>query len=174
MQLITKIVGFAVKILVIAFLCIWLPIILWRNSPSIESSVKIIGLLISWPAVAALISIFVLTRFKEAIDVFLRSIRSVSFPGGNLQTQTAGPANSELAGGAPEGGISLTSEQQRQIRKHIEDLQQSVATSSAQRVDLQRQLSDAQYLTYMWKFSYLNLFYVPITKQNPTLAFDKS
>ena len=165
MKFIINLLVFAIKILVIAALCVWLPIILWHNPPSIESYVKIIGLLISWPVVATFISIMVLTRFREAIDVFLRNIRSVSFPGGNVQTQTAGPANAEPTGNSPAGGLNLTSEQQNQIRNYIKDLQNSVAASSAQQIDLQKQLSDAQYLSYMWKFSYLNLFYVPITKQ---------
>ena len=165
MQFIINLLEFSIKILVIAVLCIWLPIILWLNPLSIESSVKIIGLLISWPVVVAFISIMVLTRFRESIDAFLRNIRSVSFPGGNVQTQTAGPAGAGPAGDSPVGGVSLTSEQQDQIRNYIKDLQKSVAASSAQQIDLQRQLSDAQYFSYMWKFSYLNLFYIPITKQ---------
>lgn len=115
MQSIINILTWVIKIGIIAVLCIWMPIILWHNPLSFESFVKLVELLISWPMVVAFLAMIILTRFKSAIDHLLRNIRSVSFPGGNIQTQAAGPSNATL--------------------------------------------SDE------WKFSYLNMFYVPITKQ---------
>ena len=161
MNILTRVI----KIVIIAVLCIWILIILSRHPQSFEPLVELVGLLISWPIVIAFLAMIILTRFKDAIDYLLRNIRSVSFPGGNVQTQAVGPSNTDSAGDSTDGTISLTREKQAQIREYIENLQQSVATSSAEKTDLQKQFSDARYSSYMWKFYFLNIFYIPITKQ---------
>ena len=116
MQFIIRILTWFIMILIFSVLCIWMPIIIWRNPQSFESFVKLVELLISWPIVVAFLVMIILTRFNGAIDHLLRNITSVSFPGGNIQTQAVEPSNADSA-------------------------------------------SDT------WKFSYLNMFYIPITKQ---------
>ena len=153
MQSIINILTWFIKIVIIAVLCIWMPIILWHNPLSFESFVKLVELLISWPMVIAFLAMIILTRFKSAIDHLLRNIRSVSFPGGNIQTQAAGDST--------DG-----SEDSDSIREYTNSQQPHFAAFSGQQQnELQEQLRDAKYSSSMWKFSYLNMFYVPITKQ---------
>lgn len=165
MRSIIRILIWVIKTVIIAVPCILISIIFSRNPQSFESFVKLAELLISWPIVVAFLAMVILTRFKGAIDNLLRNIRSVSFPGGNIQTQAVEPSNADSEDDSIDGTISLTPEMQVLIRGYIEDLQQRVAAYSDQQNELQKQLSDAQYLAYTWKFSCLNMFYIPITKQ---------
>ena len=48
------------------------------------------------------------------------------------------------------------------MRQYIMNLHN---TASAQQQDLKKQLTEAQYTSLIWKFAYLNQFYVPVTKQ---------
>lgn len=146
MRSIIRILTWVIRTFIIVVPCILLSIIFSRNPQSFESFVKLAELLISWPIVVVFLAMVILTRFKGAIADLLQNIRSVSFPGGNVQMQPVGPSD------------AASSEEQTQIREYIATLQQS-------RDDLQKQLSDEQYSSYMWKFAYLNLFYVPITKE---------
>ena len=111
MQSIINILTWVIKIGIIAVLCIWMPIILWHNPLSFESFVKLVELLISWPMVVAFLAMIILTRFKSAIDHLLRNIRSVSFPGGNIQNAPVGPSDA-----APAGVSTGGSEDQIQSR----------------------------------------------------------
>lgn len=163
MRSIPRILTWVIGTFIIVVLCILISIIFSRNPQSFESFVKLAELLISWPIVVAFLAMVILTRFKCAIADLLRNIRSVSFPGGSVQTQPVGPSKS--ASDSAGGTISLTSEEQALFREYIENLQQRVADYSDQQIDLQKQLSDAQYSSYMWKFSYLNIFYVLNTKR---------
>ncbi len=160
MRSIIRILIWVIKTVIIAVPCILISIIFSRNPQSFESFVKLAELLISWPIVVAFLAMVIFIRFKGAIDNLLRNIRSVSFPGGNVQTQPVGPSDAVPSSVSADGTVRLTSEEWDQIREYIENLEQNVATSSAQ-----------------WKFAYLNLFYVPITKQilhwfsiNPSLS----
>ena len=85
-------------------------VLLWRNPFSIDSFLKVAGLILSWPVLVSLIALFFMTRYRESIDYFLRHIRSVSFPGGNVQTQNPGPSNNPASHESTAGSISLSAE----------------------------------------------------------------
>ena len=150
-----------IAICVFAVFCVWIPILLWRNPLSIESFVELGDMFLSWPVLVTVVALFVLCRYSEAIDVFLRNIRRVSFPGGNVQTQDPGFTGTASSDASAPGSISLTPEQQWQVQQYIKELSVS---ASARNLDHEKQLKETLSNSLGWKFSYLNLFYVLLTK----------
>jgi hypothetical protein len=140
--------------------CVCLPIILWRGLLHLDPVLKILTATVTWPAAIIIVSLVFIVRFQSAIDFFLRNVRSVHFPGGNVQVQST-----ENAGATTSGQVVLTPEQRDNLINYMSELQQQHDAANATREDLQRRLDTTTMQMFEWKFSYLNQFFVFGTKQ---------
>lgn len=156
--------GVIAAIAVFAFLCIYLPIILWKQTLPADTIFRILSLLFSWPVTILIVALIFLSRFQSAIDYFLRNVRRINFPGGDVQLQQQTETKSSDIS-VPPGSMVITSEQQEQISRYIQDLQQQHSNTVVEKQNLKEQLRQVYMESIAWKFSYLNLFYVPQTKQ---------
>jgi len=140
--------------------CICLPIALWRGLLHLDPVLKILTAAITWPAAIVIVSLVFLGRFQGAIDFFLRNVRSVQFPGGNVQVQSA-----DNAGAANAGQVVLSPEQRDNLVNYMSELRQQHDAANASREELQSRLDTTTMQMFQWKFSFLNQFFVFGTKQ---------
>jgi len=151
-------------VIVFALSCICLPLVLWKHSLSIDTFLRLSELLLSWPVAIIVIVVLLITRFHDAVDHFLRNCR-VSLPGGaEIQSQQAAgdpPDQNEL----PAGCTILTAEQQQNINQLFTGLKNQTELDAGDIQRLNDELNRAYDLAIHWKFDYLNLFLVPMTKE---------
>jgi multidrug efflux pump subunit AcrA (membrane-fusion protein) len=140
--------------------CICLPIALWRGLLHFDPVLKILTATVTWPAAIVIVSLVFLGRFRGAVDFFLRNVRSVQFPGGNVQVQSA-----DNGGAANAGQVVLSAEQRDNLTNYMSELRQQHDAANASREELQRRLDATTMQMYQWKFSFLNQFFVFGTKQ---------
>jgi len=140
--------------------CICLPIALWRGLLHLDPVLKILTATVTWPAAIVIVSLVFLGRFQGAVDFFLRNVRSVQFPGGNVQVQSA-----DNGGAANAGQVVLTAEQRDNLTNYMSELRQQHDAANASREELQGRLDATTMQMYQWKFSFLNQFFVFGTKQ---------
>lgn len=140
--------------------CICLPIALWRGLLHLDPVLKIVTSTVTWPAAIVVLGLVFLGRFRGAIDFFLRNVRSVQFPGGNVQVQTP-----DSVGNADTGQVVLTEEQRDNLINYMSELRQQHEAANASREELQTRLDATTMRMFEWKFSYLNQFFVFGTKQ---------
>ena len=115
------------QIAILCILCICLPAILWRAYTDFDSFVTFVGLFLSWPIAIAVICIIMFTRFHDAIDQYLRTIRIVKLPGG-AEIQSKAPTSSTEQDESSQGSITLTTQQQAELQ----NLFQNLTTTTAQ------------------------------------------
>lgn len=151
---------------IIAFglFCISLPFLIYKGSVNIDIFVRLASLLISWPVAIIVLALVILSRFRASIDFFLRNIRAVNFPGGNVQVQSQPSGTGDAKEEDPGDAIQLTHEQSEELSKFISELQQNLNLASKEKGDLEKQVIHAYRQAYEWKFAYLNSFYVLNTK----------
>ena len=151
---------------IIAFglFCISLPVLIHKGYINIDTFVRLASLLISWPVAIMVIALVVLSRFRASIDFFLRNIRAVNFPGGNVQVQSQPSGTGDAKEEDPGDTIQLSQEQSEELSKFISELQQNLNLASKEKGDLEQQVIHAYRQAYEWKFAYLNTFYVLNTK----------
>ena len=122
------------------------------------------SLVLSWPVAALILGLLFMTRFHQSLDTFLRNIAHMKLPGGvEFQSQPQPPPDAEST--VEDTPVSLSEEDKKQVeylRSKIGELQE---LSQAERELLSRQYAAALAAASWWKFSYLNLFLVPQTKQ---------
>lgn len=138
-----------------------------------DSFLKLASLFVSWPVAILIIALVVSSRFQASIDIFLRNISAVSFPGGNIQLQTQVAGSGDAKKGEPRDAIRLTKEQSEEIAKFINELRGDLELASKEKRDLVQEVISALRQSYEWKFAYLNVFYVSNTK-NVLLWFSRS
>lgn len=124
-----------------------------------------LGLVISWPVIILVIALFFMMRFQDAINYFLR----------NLKTFKAGPVDMTLQSqevdekspiGSDSPGIHMTEEQAAQIKEVVEGIKadkEKIEHESEEKGKLIELLVDQ---VEQNEFSYLGLFLVQNTKQS--------
>jgi hypothetical protein len=159
-----RLLGAALAIVVFGIFCVSLPIALCKDMLPSDLVLKLLALLLSWPVSVLIMALVFLSRFQGAIDFFLRNVRSVNFPGGNVQIQPQ-TETKPTDTNTPPGTMVISAEQREQLGRYIQDLQQQHSAATAAKQDTEQRLKQAYTDSIAWKFSYLNLFYVPQTKQ---------
>lgn len=161
MKWITDKLWLPINIIVFGLFCIVLPIAVWKGFVTLDPTLRLLAVLVSWPVAIVIISLVFFDRFRGAIDHFLRNVRSVQFPGGNVQVQSPDIGTSS---GEAEG-VVLTPEQRDALVNYIAELEQKHTDVTTNREQLQQQLQSATVQMFVWKFRFLDAFYVMATKQ---------
>lgn len=161
MKWITEKLQNPINIVVFGLFCMVLPVAVWKNLVTFDPALKILGVIVSWPMAIAIVLLAFFDRFQGSIDQFLRNVRSLQFPGGNVQVQPPGSGT----GSAEPDGVALSVEQRDNLARYIASLEQSRTDVTITRDQLQTQLQVVNMQMFEWKFSFLNVFYVFGTKQ---------
>lgn len=148
-----------INIVIFGLFCVVLPIAVWKNLVTLDPALRILGVIVSWPMAVAIVLLAFFDRFQGGIDHFLHNVRSVQFPGGNVQVQAPG------AGSVEAERVILTPQQRDEMMNYIAKLETSHSTTTATLEQVQQQLQTVNTLAFEWKFRFLNVFYVPATKQ---------
>ena len=151
-----SLLSFVLKTATVGLFCLALPIHVWRTGLPFTDLVALLTVLLSWPVTGAIVLVVFLTRFRNAIDQWLRHVE-VEGPGGfKFRPQPpADPPPSDPVTESSRGGLTVTDEQRRA-------LVDAIAENQRQREDnLQLALHQWAY----WRYSFLNVFLVPVTKQ---------
>lgn len=143
-----------------------------RSSPAFSDWVAVASVVVSWPVAIALISLRFMSKFGAAIDSYLRGLGRIKLPGGVELQSSQSSATPESGDIAPDN-LVLSPEDQAQIRAAIQDIEQQRDLSVEQRASLEQDFKQMADIAIQWKFQYLSLFFVPITK-NVLLWFSKS
>ena len=151
-------------IVLLGIFCICLPILAFKGMLNAQTLGNILSLILSWPVAMIIIALFLLTRHKSSIDIFLQNIRSVNFPGGNVQLQKQSDSASLNMANDANGDVKLTKDQSSKIAELIKKQQEELHTASRKAEDLRKDILSAYKQSIYWKFSYLNIFYVLNTK----------
>ena len=122
------------------------------------------SLLLSWPIAALILGLLFMTRFHSSIDTFLRNIALMRLPGGfELQSQSQPNAPAEPPAEDSSAPLSEDAEAQADdLRSKIGEVE---TLSQAEKDLLSQQYEMALTNASYWKFAYLNLFFIPQTKQ---------
>lgn len=144
---------------------------------TVDQLIRIGEALVSWPTAILIIVLVFMSRFKGAIDFFLKNRFDLTTPWGRLKTQPAGLTSSE--GTEHEGATKLSKADAKLLSTVIAKVVEQ--RNSAQR-DIEgwkKAVNDAHMTAYGWKFTYLNLFFIDTTKRvllwfarNPTETKD--
>lgn len=121
-----------INIIMFGLFCVVLPIAVWKNLVTFDPVLKILGVIVSWPMAVAIILLAFFERFHGGIDQFLRNVRSLQFPGGNVQVQPPSTGN----GTTEAERVVLTTEQRDNLVSYIATLEQSRTDATATRDEL--------------------------------------
>ena len=154
----------AILIIVFGFFCVCLPIVLWKYTPDLSAYLKVASIVVSWPTAVVFVAILLTMRFHDALDYFLRNC-SVKLPGGTEIQSQQKTANTAKEDQLPPGCAILTREQQQNLDQFIRDIRQQAQLNAADAGLLNQELTKAYDLAINWKFNYLNLFLVQMTKE---------
>ena len=161
----SSIVGLIVASAVVLSLLVVVPITLALSGSLSQATLfGLAGLVLSWPVAALILGLLFMTRFHQALDTFLRNIAHMKLPGG-VEFQSQAQPSSGAESTVEDTPAPLSEEHSKQVedlRSKIGELQE---LSQAEKELLSRQYGAALAATSWWKFSYLNLFLVPQTKQ---------
>lgn len=124
--------------------------------------IRLASVLISWPIAVTVISLVFFSRFKGAIDQFLRDVKRVNFPGGAVERQPVGTSDDSRRA---EGTTILSREQTEQLTQFIDKLTRDKHLANKTIEDCEKRVTEASITSYRWKFGYLNNFFVHNTKQ---------
>lgn len=130
----------------------------------ISDSLRLLTVLFSWPIAVVIIGLFFMGRFHGAIDFLLRNIGSMKFPGGiEIQRQDQpSPVKDE---NDIEGAlVSVSSESHDKLDDVLTEIRQDQKLSEVEIQQLKQQYLQVAVTAKFWKYSYLNLLFVPQTK----------
>ena len=150
-------------IMIFGFFCLLIPIFAYQGKLSPDIIVKLLSVILSWPVAIITIVLVFVYKFRDSINYFLKNIGSMKLPGGvEIQSQT--PSSSESEGSETDDTLKLTSQEQQYLNKYLKELE-SAKTASEEERDVYKELYDQElYNAIVWKFKYLNMFFVPNTK----------
>ncbi len=135
-----------VIVIVFGLFFICLPIFIPKEFLSTDEFLELSSILFSWPVAIMIIFLIFISRFRTSIDTFLRNIRSVKYRGLEIQGSIA---ESE----SPDEGSA-----------NIKQLIKSHKRANEEKRGLEQKIDKAYTEMYLWKFQYLNYFYVLNTK----------
>lgn len=135
----------------------------FRASPTFSDFVQAASVLVSWPVAITLITLRFMARFSGAIDSYLRGLGHIKLPGG-VELQSSQAASATEPNDPNPGSLVLSPQQQDEIRNAIQDIEQQRQLSDEQRATVEQEFKQMADLAIQWKFNYLNLFFVPSTK----------
>ncbi len=138
--------------------------------------VRLTEAILSWPVIALILGVLVLTRHREAIEHVIRCGR-VKLPGG-VELQGQLPEKIAPNGEGDSEELVLLPDQQRALTDYIQgltaqaefsraeaELSRAEAEMSRARVEeLQQDRNKAVFESVSWEFRYHDCFFVPITK----------
>jgi hypothetical protein len=133
-----------------------------------ERFIDALRIVVSWPMTVGILGFLFGLVFRKELATFLSNIAFIKLPGGaELGARQAPPSVEEakpLGGVAPEPDA----EPQSQFRAQLEDLSGQLADTRQQRDQVLegavKLLTSKQEEVTFWRFQYLSLFLVPITK----------
>ena len=153
-----------VIVLCFGLFCIVLPIVVYIADTGSELVSHLLTVFISWPVAAVVIALLVLKRFGASLEAYLRNVAIMKLPGGIELQRQAATGNVASAHG-PEGSITLSKDQQEELRQFLQLGWQEAEEQTAQREALEERWKEATVDVLKWKFHYLQSIYVPRTKQ---------
>lgn len=122
--------------------------------------IELLKVLLSWPVAVLIICLIFFFKFKDAINAFLKNIKSIKMPyGAEVQIQTSPDEPKK------QGGRFITPEEEEKLAVGIRNLLAMDQLNQQQKQQLEKDVEKAYNFAKHWKFSYLNLFYVYTTKQ---------
>jgi hypothetical protein len=138
--------------------------------------VRLTETILSWPVIALILGILVLTRHREAIEHVIRYGR-VKLPGG-VELQGQLPEKTAPNGEGDSEELVLPPDQQRALTDYIQGLaaqaefsradaelsRAEAEMSRARTEELQQDLYKAVFESVSWEFRYHDCFFVPTTK----------
>ena len=129
-----------------------------------ENFIKILEVTLSWPVAVLVIFVIFFVKFNVAIEAFLKNIKSIKTPwGGEVQTQTQTQTISNDA--EKEKGRYISPEEEKKLEEGIRNLLERDQLTLSQKEKLEQEVEKAYNSVRHWKFTYLNIFFIPITKQ---------
>jgi len=142
--------------------CVSLPILASQGAVSIDIFTQLASLVVSWPVAFVVVALVFMSRFRGALDFWLRSIRQMKFPG--VEIQSHAPAPPEPTQVPEEGTVSLTPKQQAELSAFIQSLEEQQKLTQDAKKQIEAQYQKAFFQVIAWRWAYLNLFFVPNTK----------
>ncbi len=125
-----------------------------------DTIIELLEVLLTWPVAVLIICLTFFIKFKEAINVFLKNIKSIKTPwGGEVQTQVSSTE------AKPAGGRYVTPDEEQRIEQAVRGLLEESRLTQQQKEQLEKEVANANNFAKYWKFTYLNTFFVPLTKQ---------
>ena len=122
--------------------------------------IKLLEVILSWPVAVLIIFVIFFVKFRVAIEAFLKNIKSIKTPwGAEVQTQTISNDAKK------EKGRYITLDEEKKLEEGIRNLLEQDQLTRSQKKQLEQEVEKAYSYTRHWKFTYLNTFFVPITKQ---------
>ncbi len=118
----------------------------------------------TWPVAATILGLVFFVRFHSAIDHIIRHGR-LRLPGG-AEIQAQAPQLDEKGEQArvEDGSITLSSDQQKQLQEFIRTIAQKQQLTTAEKENAERLYQQALQATAYWEFRFLDVFFVPTTK----------
>jgi hypothetical protein len=160
----TSWLGIVLSIVAFGLFCVSLPVLIYRGVDA-DIVMKLFSTVISWPVAITVIALVFLSRFRTSINLFLQNIRALSFPGGNVQMQTPASRGEEREEERKGESIKLTQEQTEELSRFIGQMQEGLNLANKEKEALEQDVKRWFMAAYGWKFTFLNTFYVPITKE---------
>jgi hypothetical protein len=121
-----------------------------------DTIIKLLEVILTWPVSVLIICLTFFVKFKDAISTFLKNIKSIRTPGGaEVQMQTTSTESK------PQEGRYITPDEETVIRNLLAQGQ----LTQQQKQQLEQEVAKAYNFAKHWKFTYLNAFFVPLTKQ---------
>ncbi len=155
--------GIVLSIIAFGMFCVSFPVLIYRGV-DVDTVVKLFSVVISWPIAITLIALIFFSRFRDSIDLFLQNIRSVHFPGGSVQTQIPASGSEEAKKERRGDTIKLTPRELEELSRFIGQMQESLNLANKGKEALEQDVKRWFKEAYRWKFTFLNTFYVPVTK----------
>ena len=135
----------------------WL-LLVWRGEFPVDQTFEMARLLLSWPVVVLVLAFFFLCKFDPQIRCYIENM-ILRLPGGTvIRSQAPPPAEPN-----PSTAILSPAKREELLRTLGELRAQREWTETERREILaayQKAVEDIQ----LWKFNFLNLFYIPRTK----------
>lgn len=132
----------------------------------------LLNTVLSWPVATIVVAVLFIFRFRSSIDELLSNIASMRFPGGiEIQSHVQAPASD--VDEIEESNISIPESDLKEMDSSIVPLDESEGISKEELQMIQNEYRHKVEECKLWKFQYLNLFFVQQTK-NVLNWFSKS
>ena len=123
-----------------------------------DLALEYLRVILSWPSVTAILGAAILLLFRRELAAHIQRIKTVSFPGGSidtLQQQRAPIEQSIVASTTTEPPISTSAERS----------DGSILLSSSDAAKLKGWITSTRTASLIWEFRYLNFFLAPSTQK---------